>query len=614
MVNKGKVSKENKPQFIRAIVIWALIFIALYFLIQFSSREQSKEVSFTQFWQYVEKGRITRTTFSGQEITAKIRGEEGVIKTRLPFKDPDLPKDLVKRGIDVQTKIQFDFWKVFWQFLPILFIVFFFFFIMNRLRGGANEALYFGQSKAKEIRFTSVDITFDDVAGVDEAKQELQEIVNFLKNPSRFRKLGAEIPKGVLLVGAPGTGKTLLSRAVAGEAGVPFYSISGSDFVEMFVGVGASRVRDLFKKAKVNTPCIVFIDELDAVGRYRGAGIGGGHDEREQTLNALLVEMDGFDPNEGIIVLSATNRPDILDPALLRPGRFDRRVVVSMPDMKGREGILKVHTRNIPLDDNVDLSVFAKTTPGFSGADLRSLCNEAALIAASKDKKKVESEDFDEAKDKILMGIERKSMILSNEEKELIAYHEAGHSLASLYTEHSDPIHKVTIIPRGASLGLTQQLPIDDRRTYSKDFLMDKLVVLLGGRSAEEIKFHTESTGASNDLQNATEVARKMVCEWGMSENIGLVRLEKSDNGIFLGKRLVKERNYSEETARQIDLEIKRFVEEAHGRARKILKEYKDKLDMLAEALLEKEVLSGKEVREIVYGSKKGKEGDSGDN
>jgi cell division protease FtsH len=493
-------------------------------------------------------------------------------------------------------------------------MVFLLFFVMNRIRGSANEALSFGQSRAREIRFTSVNVSFKDVAGVDEVKQELQEIVEFLKNPSKFKKLGAQIPKGILLVGAPGTGKTLLARAVAGEAKVPFYSISGSDFVEMFVGVGASRVRDLFRKAKINTPCIVFIDEIDAVGRYRGAGIGGGHDEREQTLNALLVEMDGFDPNQGIIILSATNRPDILDPALLRPGRFDRRVVVPMPDMKGREAILKVHTKKIPLADSVDLSVFAKTTPGFSGADIQNLCNEAALIAASGGKNKVDGEDFDEAKDKILMGRERKSMILSDEEKKLIAYHEAGHTLTSLFTEKSDPIHKVTIIPRGASLGLTQSLPLDDKRTYSKDYLEARLIVLLGGRAAEELKFKTVSTGAGNDLQNASEIARKMICEWGMSDSLGAVTLERDTDGIFLGKRLAKEREYSEETARLVDVEIKKFVEKAHNTAKNIIKKNKTKLDKIANALLEKEVLTGEEVEEIVYGSKKNRKGNKRNN
>jgi cell division protease FtsH len=599
--------KEGKGQFIRAIILWGIIFGGLYLVIQFFQGEKYREVSFTRFWNYVETEEIQSVTFEGQQITAKLKGEDGFIKTRLPYEDPELPRELISRGIEVNTKIEFDFWKIFWQFLPILFIVFFFLFIFNRMRGGANEALSFGQSRAREIRFTSVNVTFDDVAGVEEAKRELQEVVQFLKNPSIFKKLGARIPKGVLLVGAPGTGKTLLARAVAGEAGVPFYSISGSDFVEMFVGVGASRVRDLFRKAKINTPCIVFIDEIDAVGRFRGAGIGGGHDEREQTLNALLVEMDGFDPNEGIIILSATNRPDILDPALLRPGRFDRRVVVPMPDMNGREAILKVHTKNIPIADDVVLSVFAKTTPGFSGADLQNLANEAALIAASKKKNKVESEDFDEAKDKILMGVERKSMILSDNEKELIAYHEAGHALVSIYADKSDPIHKVTIIPRGASLGLTQQLPIDDRRTYSRDYLIAKLINLLGGRAAEELKFKTVSTGAGNDLQNATAIARMMVCEWGMSDNLGPISLENSSDGVFLGKKLVKNREYSEETAHQIDTEVKRFIDEAHEKARHILKTHKVELDKIAKALLEREVLTGDEVQEIINESKKDK-------
>lgn len=609
-----KKKGTDKTQFIRAILLWVGIFLGLYLVIQFFQGKDYREVSFTEFWKYVENGRVQSVTFEGKKITAEISGEEiNNLKLRLPFEDPDLPKKLMQKGIDVNTKMEFDFWKIFWQFLPLLFIVGFFIFIFNRMRGGANEALSFGRSSAKDVSSTSVKVTFEDVAGVEEAKNQLEEIVLFLKNPSQFQKLGARIPKGVLLVGAPGTGKTLLARAVAGEAGVPFFSISGSDFVEMFVGVGASRVRDLFAKAKVNTPCIVFIDEIDAVGRYRGAGIGGGHDEREQTLNALLVEMDGFDPNEGIIVLSATNRPDILDPALLRPGRFDRRIVVPMPDMKGREGILRVHSKEIPVSDQVDLSVIAKTTPGFSGADLENLCNEAALIAASKHKDVVESEDFDEAKDKILMGVERKSMIISDSEKELIAYHEAGHTMVSSYTENSDPIHKVTIIPRGGSLGVTQQLPIDDRKTYSKEYLMDKLTVLLGGRAAEEEKFSTLSSGAGNDLQNATAIARKMVCEWGMSENIGPVQLESDNDGVFLGKKLAKKKDYSEETAYLIDKEIKSFVSEALNNAKEIIHKNKDKLNELAEELLEKEVLTGDEVKEILNESGENKKSNQDD-
>jgi cell division protease FtsH len=611
---KDKKEKQSRNQFFKALLIWVSVFGALYILLQYVQTEKPEAVSYTKFWQLVEEKKISKVTFSGMDISAELKGQKRLIETRLPFEDSELPKELVKRGVEVKTQIKFD-WKVVGQLLvPMLLMGVLFFFVMNRLRGSANEALSFGQSRAREIRFTSVDVNFDDVAGVDEAKQELQEIVEFLKNPSKFKKLGAEIPKGVLLVGAPGTGKTLLARAVAGEAKVPFYSISGSDFVEMFVGVGASRVRDLFRKAKINTPCIVFIDEIDAVGRYRGAGIGGGHDEREQTLNALLVEMDGFDPNQGIIILSATNRPDILDPALLRPGRFDRRVVVPMPDMKGREAIFKVHTEKIPLAGDVDLSVFAKTTPGFSGADIQSLCNEAALIAASAGKDKVESEDLDEAKDKILMGRERKSMILSEEEKKLIAYHEAGHTLASLFTEKSDPIHKVTIIPRGASLGLTQQLPLDDKRTYSKEYLEASLTVLLGGRAAEELKFKTVTTGAGNDLQNASEIARKMICEWGMSDSLGAVTLERDTDGVFLGKKLAKERDYSEDTARQVDLEIRKFVEKAHRKAKNIMSKHKNKLDEVAEVLLEKEVLTGDEVKEIVYGSGKNRESDKRNN
>ena len=612
---KDNKDQQNKNQFFKVLIIWAAIVIGVFILLQYTQMEKPEEVSFTKFWQMVEDGEVTKVIFSGMDITAEGKGEQSLVKTRLPFEDAELPKDLIKKGIEVKTENKMEVLKLVGQFLlPIILMVILLFFVMNRIRGSANEALSFGQSRAREIRFTSVNVAFKDVAGVDEVKQELQEIVDFLKNPSKFKKLGAQIPKGILLVGAPGTGKTLLARAVAGEAKVPYYSISGSDFVEMFVGVGASRVRDLFRKAKINTPCIVFIDEIDAVGRYRGAGIGGGHDEREQTLNALLVEMDGFDPNQGIIILSATNRPDILDPALLRPGRFDRRVVVPMPDMKGREAILKVHTKKIPLADNIDLSVFAKTTPGFSGADIQNLCNEAALIAASRGKNKVDGEDFDEAKDKILMGRERKSMILSDEEKKLIAYHEAGHTLVSIFTEKSDPVHKVTIIPRGASLGLTQQLPLDDKRTYSKEYLEASLTVLLGGRAAEELKFKTVTTGAGNDLQNASEIARKMICEWGMSDSLGAVTLERDTDGIFLGKRLAKEREYSEETARQVDLEIRQFVEKAHNTAKSIVKKNKAKLDKIAKALLDREVLTGDEVREIVYGSKANRKGSKRNN
>jgi cell division protease FtsH len=443
-------------------------------------------------------------------------------------------------------------------------------------------------------------VTFSDVAGIEEAKAEVQEIIDFLKAPQKFQKLGGKIPKGVLLVGAPGTGKTLLARAIAGEAGVPFFSISGSDFVELFVGVGASRVRDLFDQAKKSAPCIIFIDELDAVGRHRGAGLGGGHDEREQTLNQLLVEMDGFETNQGIIILAATNRPDVLDPALLRPGRFDRQVVVPQPDVKGRLEILKVHTRNIPLDEKVNLEQIARGTPGFSGADLANLVNEAALLAARKSKVKVEMSDFEFAKDKVLMGVERKSMIISETEKKNTAYHEAGHALVAKLTPGTDPIHKVSIIPRGMALGVTQQLPIDDRYTYSKDYLMKALSVLLGGRAAEEIALKHMTTGAGNDLERATDLARKMVTEWGMSEKLGPLTFGKKDEHIFLGKEIARHKDYSEKTAIDIDEETKKIVIEAYDASKKLVAENLDLLEALAKSLLEKETMDGAEIDALI--------------
>jgi cell division protease FtsH len=471
---------------------------------------------------------------------------------------------------------------------------------MRQMQTGGNRALSFGKAKARLASEKSVKITFSDVAGIEEAKAEVQEIIDFLKAPQKFQKLGGKIPKGVLLIGAPGTGKTLLARAIAGEAGVPFFSISGSDFVELFVGVGASRVRDLFEQAKKNAPCIIFIDELDAVGRHRGAGLGGGHDEREQTLNQLLVEMDGFEINQGIIILAATNRPDVLDPALLRPGRFDRQVVVPQPDVKGRLEILKVHTRNIPLDEKVNLEQIARGTPGFSGADLANLVNEAALLAARKSKSNVEMSDFEAAKDKVLMGVERKSMIISETEKKNTAYHEAGHALVAKLTPGTDPIHKVSIIPRGMALGVTQQLPIDDRYTYSKEYLMKALSVLLGGRAAEEIALHHTTTGAGNDLERATELARKMVTEWGMSEKLGPLTFGKKDEHIFLGKEIAKHKDYSEKTAIDIDEEIKRIVLEAYSISKKMLTENNDLIEALAIALLEKETLDGSEIDTLI--------------
>ena len=473
--------------------------------------------------------------------------------------------------------------------------------MMRQMQSGGNKALSFGKSRARLHSTQQKKVTFKDVAGVEEAKEELQEIIEFLREPQKFQKLGGRIPKGVLLVGPPGTGKTLLARAIAGEANVPFFSISGSDFVEMFVGVGASRVRDLFEQGKKNAPCIIFIDEIDAVGRHRGAGLGGGHDEREQTLNALLVEMDGFESNEGVILIAATNRPDVLDPALLRPGRFDRRVVVARPDVKGREEILRVHTRKVPISDDVDLSIIARGTPGFSGADLANLVNEAALWAARQNRKFVMMADFEMSKDKVLMGVERKSMILSDEEKKNTAYHEAGHALVAAKTPGADPVHKVTIIPRGMALGLTMQLPEDDKHTYTREYLEAMLAVLMGGRSAEEIFLGHITTGAGNDIERATDIARNMVCEWGMSE-LGPLAYGKKDEAIFLGREIAQHRDYSEDTAIQIDKEVKRIVNDGYEAAKSLLSNNRDVLERIAQALLEREVIDAHEVKLLMEG------------
>ncbi len=488
------------------------------------------------------------------------------------------------------------------SWLPMLALVFIFFLFMRQLQAGGGKAMSFGKSKAKLLGEHQNKVTFADVAGVEEAKDEVEEIIAFLKDPKKFTKLGGRIPKGVLMMGPPGTGKTLLARAIAGEAGVPFFSISGSDFVEMFVGVGASRVRDLFEQGKKNAPCIIFIDEIDAVGRHRGAGLGGGHDEREQTLNQLLVEMDGFESNEGVILIAATNRPDVLDPALLRPGRFDRRIVVPRPDVKGREGILRVHARRVPLDSQVELGIIAKGTPGFSGADLESLVNEAALLAARKDKDKVDMRDFEEAKDKVLMGPERKSMVISDNEKRTTAYHEAGHALVARLLPGSDPVHKVTIIPRGPALGVTQQLPVEDRLSYSKEWAENRIAIMLGGRIAEELIFGQMTTGAGNDIEKATDLARKMVCEWGMSEKMGPLTFGKKEEQIFLGREFAQHQDYSEETARAIDGEVKRIIMEGYQLAHKTLSENLELLKKIAEALLEHETIDGEDIEVVVGG------------
>jgi cell division protease FtsH len=533
----------------------------------------------------------------------------GTLKNGKKFKTfaadyPDLVKELREKGVKITAKPDQKPWymELLISWGPIIFLVVIWIIFMKQMQTGGSKALSFGKSRAKLISEKGVKVTFSDVAGIEEAKADVQEIIDFLKDPSKFQRLGGKIPKGVLLVGAPGTGKTLLAKAIAGEAGVPFFSISGSDFVEMFVGVGASRVRDLFDQAKKNAPCIMFIDEIDAVGRHRGAGLGGGHDEREQTLNQLLVEMDGFDPNEGVIVLAATNRPDVLDPALLRPGRFDRQVVVPQPDVKGRLEIIKVHVRKVPLDDNVNLEVLARGTPGFSGADLANLVNEAALLAARQSKQKVDMKDFENAKDKVMMGTERKSMILSLAEKRNTAFHEAGHTLVAKLTPGTDPIHKVSIIPRGMALGVTQQLPIDDRYTYPKEYLLNTLSVLLGGRAAEEIALGHMTTGAGNDLEKATEIARKMVCEWGMSEKLGPLTFGKKDEQIFLGREIAKHKDYSEKTAEEIDDEIREIVTQRYEYSKKLLRENQELLNKLANALLEKETLGAVEIDAILQG------------
>lgn len=586
------------------LTLWILLLLVMVFLFNFlsvSTRKIHDEVIFSDFITRLEKGEV-------EEVTIKENHISGQFKDGKKFRTyaaiyPDLVKELRGKGVKITARPPDENpWYI--TFLlswgPILFIAAIWLFFMRQMQTGGNKALSFGKSKARLISDKSNKVTFQDVAGIDEAKDELEEIIEYLKDPQKFQKLGGKIPKGVLLMGPPGTGKTLLARAIAGEAGVPFFSISGSDFVEMFVGVGASRVRDLFEQGKKNAPCIIFIDEIDAVGRHRGAGLGGGHDEREQTLNQLLVEMDGFESNEGVILIAATNRPDVLDPALLRPGRFDRQIVVPQPDVKGRVGILKVHTKKIPLEDNVILEVVARGTPGFSGADLANLVNEAALLGARKGKSKVDMEDFESAKDKVLMGVERKSMVMSDREKKTTAYHEAGHTLVAKLIPGTDPVHKVSIIPRGRALGLTQQLPVDDRYTYARDFLTNEIVVLLGGRASEEIALGFMTTGAGNDLERATELARKMVCEWGMSDKLGPLTFGKKEEQIFLGREIAQHRDYSERTAVEIDEEVKRMVIEGYERAKKLLKDNFKVLTALAEALLDKETLDSNEIDTVI--------------
>lgn len=608
MMNNNK--KPTPNNFMRTTFLWLFLLLTAIIMIQlFSGTHYTRvEISYSEFLNELDKGNIKQVTIAGKDIKGVFKnpvktqnGQETNFVTHIPYEDPQLVRKLAEAGVDVVAKPKQIWRDVLISYLPwIVLFIFFWWFLSRQFGGGPREAFKFGKSSVKILSEDRPKVTFNDVAGVDEAKEELQEVIEFLKHPEKFKKLGARIPKGVLLVGPPGTGKTLLAKAVAGEAGVPFLSISGSDFVELFVGVGAARVRDLFDQAKQHAPCIVFIDEIDAVGRLRGAGLGGGHDEREQTLNQLLVEMDGFDTSEGIVVMAATNRPDILDPALLRPGRFDRQIVVDRPDVKGREEILKIHTRKVPLAEDVNLNTIARGTPGFSGADLANLVNEAALIAARRGHAKVTMDDFEEAKDKVLMGAARKSLVLSKEERTKIAYHEAGHAIVTRMLPGTDPVHKVTIIPRGRALGVTQQLPIDDRHIYSKEYLKNQLAILMGGRVAEQLIFKELTTGAGNDLERATELARKMVCEWGMSEKLGPVTFGKTEQEVFIGRELAMKKNYSEEIAVLIDDEIRKFVYEAEETAKNILTANIDKLHLVAQTLLEKETLTGSELDELL--------------
>lgn len=587
---------------VKTLLLWVVLIVTGVLLWQVVQRTQGgseKDKDFSYILNEIEKGSVENVEITGSEVKGKFR-DGSAFKTTMP-NYPEFFKTLIAKGVTFKVKepTQSPWLTALISWAPFVLLIGFWIFFMRQMQSGGNKALSFGKSRAKLLSSQQKKVTFKDVAGAEEAKEELQEIIEFLKEPQKFQKLGGRIPKGVLLVGPPGTGKTLLARAIAGEAGVPFFSISGSDFVEMFVGVGASRVRDLFEQGKKNAPCIIFIDEIDAVGRHRGAGLGGGHDEREQTLNQLLVEMDGFESNEGVILIAATNRPDVLDPALLRPGRFDRRVIVARPDVKGREGILQVHTKRIPLAEDVDITVLARGTPGFSGADLANLVNEAALNAARYNQKSVTMADFEGAKDKVLMGVERKSLIISDAEKRNTAYHEAGHALVAALLPHADPLHKVTIIPRGMALGVTMQLPSDDKHTYTRDFLESQIAIMMGGRLAEELFLGHMTTGAGNDIEQATEMARRMVCDYGMSA-LGPLTFGKREEQIFLGREIAQHRDYSEDTAIKIDLEVKRFISEGYATAKKILEENRETLSRIAEALLEREVLDANEVRMII--------------
>ncbi len=625
-------SGQQKPEgdfdwskIIKTVFSWGAVIIAAVIVMQFmrAGTATAVEVSYGDYEKFIESGNIADVKVIKSDINdyrleglltnkekININGTEVEVKTFSVTFDQSIIQDQIKVWKEKSIKYTFvkesnEWFTVLIGFIPwlLIFAIWIFFFRRMQAGGGGTRGIFnFGKSRAKLISESQIKVTFKDVAGADEAKFELEEIIEFLREPAKFQKLGGKIPRGVLLLGPPGTGKTLLARAVAGEAGVPFFSISGADFVEMFVGVGASRVRDLFEQGKKSAPCIIFIDEIDAVGRHRGAGLGGGHDEREQTLNQLLVEMDGFEQNSGVIIIAATNRPDVLDPALLRPGRFDRQVVVDRPDVKGREGILKVHTRKIPLGPDVDLSVLAKGTPGLAGAELANMVNEAALLAARKNKKNVAMEDFEEAKDKVMMGMERKSLIISEEEKKITAYHEIGHVLVARMIPEADPVHKVTIIPRGRALGVTTYLPVDEKHTYSKKYLEAMITYALGGRAAEKIVFNQFTTGAGNDIEKASSIARKMVCEWGMSEKLGPLSYGAKEQEIFLGREITQHKDYSELTAQEIDAEVKKIVMECMTRAEKILLENIDMLHNLSKDLLEREILDAEEIDKIIRG------------
>jgi cell division protease FtsH len=593
---------------VKTILMWVCMITCLVFVFQFvvkgSGTGHDSAISLSNLMDDADKGKVAEITVNGTEVTGKYRDSKEQFHTTIPANYPDMYKVLREKGVNITVKDQNNnaWFAILLQIAPFALILGIMIFFLRQMQSGGNKAMSFGKSRARLLSLQQKKVTFKDVAGVDEAKEELKEIIEFLRESAKFQRLGGRIPKGVLLVGPPGTGKTLLARAVAGEANVPFFSISGSDFVEMFVGVGASRVRDLFEQGKKNAPCIIFIDEIDAVGRHRGAGLGGGHDEREQTLNQLLVEMDGFESNDGVILVAATNRPDVLDPALLRPGRFDRRVMVGRPDVRGREEVLRVHAKKVPLSEDVNLNVLARGTPGFSGADLANMVNEAALAAARYNRKSVHMYDFEVAKDKVLMGAERKSMLLTDEEKKVTAYHEAGHALVAAIRDHADPLHKVTIIPRGMALGVTMQLPEDDRHTVTKDYLETQLAILMGGRCAEEIFLKKITTGAGNDIERATELSRRMVCEYGMSD-LGPLTFGKKEGGeIFLGREITQHRDFSDDTAKQIDFAVRNFVDLGYKSAYSILDTHQEAMHRMALALLERETIDAAEIKMIING------------